>query len=64
EGEQQAAQKLLEAAQTLSQQPEAMQLRYLGSLNVIAAEKSSTIVFPFPLELGKLLKMGSRGEDK
>ncbi|HKX23121.1 MAG TPA: slipin family protein, partial [Rhizorhapis sp.] len=47
EGEQQAAQKLLEAAQTLSQQPEAMQLRYLGSLNVIAAEKSSTIVFPF-----------------
>ncbi|HKR18036.1 slipin family protein [Rhizorhapis sp.] len=58
EGEQQAAQKLLEAAQTLSQQPEAMQLRYLGSLNVIAAEKSSTIVFPFPLEFGKLLKMG------
>lgn len=58
EGEQQAAQKLLEAAQILSKQPEAMQLRYLGSLNVIATEKSSTIVFPFPLEFGKLLKMG------
>lgn len=64
EGEQQAAQKLLEAAQTLSQQPEAMQLRYLGSLNVIAAEKSSTIVFPFPLELGKLFKLGGEGEGK
>lgn len=59
EGEQQAAQKLLEAARTLSKQPEAMQLRYLGSLNVIATEKSSTIVFPFPLEFGKLLKMGN-----
>ena len=58
EGEQQAAQKLLEAARILSKQPEAMQLRYLGSLNVIATEKSSTIVFPFPLEFGKLLKMG------
>ncbi|MBB4639961.1 slipin family protein [Rhizorhapis suberifaciens] len=64
EGEQQAAQKLLEAAQTLSQQPEAMQLRYLGSLNVIAAEKSSTIVFPFPLELGKLFKLGGQREGK
>lgn len=62
EGEQQAAQKLLEAAQTLSQQPEAMQLRYLGSLNVIAAEKSSTIVFPFPLEMGKLFKSGGDGD--
>jgi regulator of protease activity HflC (stomatin/prohibitin superfamily) len=51
EGEEQAAQKLLEAARILSQAPEAMQLRYLSTLNVLAGEKSSTIVFPFPMEL-------------
>ena len=51
EGEEQAAQKLLEAAQILGQAPEAMQLRYLSTLNVLASEKSSTIVFPFPMEL-------------
>jgi regulator of protease activity HflC (stomatin/prohibitin superfamily) len=56
EGEQQAAAKLLEAAQILSQQPEAMQLRYLGTLGLIAGEKSSTIVFPFPIEIGKFLE--------
>jgi regulator of protease activity HflC (stomatin/prohibitin superfamily) len=56
EGEEQAAQKLLEAAQILSRQPEAMQLRFLSSLNIIAGEKNSTIVFPFPLEFGSLLK--------
>jgi regulator of protease activity HflC (stomatin/prohibitin superfamily) len=53
EGEQQAAQKLLEAAEILSARPEAMQLRYLGTLNSIASEKSSTILFPFPTELGE-----------
>jgi len=51
DGEQQAAQKLLEAAQIMSQDPGAMQLRYLSSLNFIAGDKSSTIVFPFPTEL-------------
>tara|TARA_R110000787_G_scaffold47193_5_gene114369 strand:- start:199 stop:966 length:768 start_codon:yes stop_codon:yes gene_type:complete len=56
EGEQQAAQKLLEAAEILGQRPEAMQLRYLSTLNVIAGERSSTIVFPFPLEFMDLLK--------
>jgi regulator of protease activity HflC (stomatin/prohibitin superfamily) len=55
EGEQQAAQKLLEAAEVLSRRPEAMQLRYLGTLGVIAGEKSSTIIFPFPVEAGKFL---------
>ena len=49
EGELQASQKLLEAAQTLSGQPEAMQLRYLQTLNVIAGERSNTIVFPVDL---------------
>ena len=55
EGEQQAAQKLLEAAEILAQRPEAMQLRYLGTLAVIGAEQNSTIVFPFPLEFGQLM---------
>ncbi len=55
EGEQQAAQKLLEAAEILAREPQAMQLRYLSSLNVIAGEKSSTIVFPFPMELASLI---------
>ena len=51
EGELQASQKLLEAAQTLSKEPQALQLRYLQTLNNIADEKNSTIVFPLPLEL-------------
>jgi regulator of protease activity HflC (stomatin/prohibitin superfamily) len=51
EGEEQAAQKLVEAAQTLSRQPEAMQLRYLQTLTEIAGEKSSTIVFPLPVTM-------------
>ncbi len=55
EGEQQAAQKLLEAAHILGQAPEAMQLRYLSTLNVIANERSNTIVFPMPIELQEWL---------
>ena len=50
-GEEQAAAKLVEAAQLLSTQPEAMQLRYLQTLTEIAGEKSSTIVFPLPINL-------------
>src|SRR5258705_11919953 len=53
EGEQQAAQKLVEAAQLLATAPGAMQLRYLGTLSEIASERSSTIVFPFPLDIIK-----------
>ena len=48
-GEEQAAQKLVEAAESLARQPEAMQLRYLQTLTEIAGEKSSTIVFPLPV---------------
>ncbi|MFP4569798.1 slipin family protein [Rhodosalinus sp.] len=55
EGEQQAAQKLLEAAEIMSRDPGAMQLRYLSSLNFIAGDKSSTIVFPFPMELAGMV---------
>jgi regulator of protease activity HflC (stomatin/prohibitin superfamily) len=55
EGEQQAAAKLVEAAETLARQPLSMQLRYLSTLNIIAGENSSTIIFPFPMELAHLL---------
>jgi regulator of protease activity HflC (stomatin/prohibitin superfamily) len=51
EGELQASEKLLQAAQKLSLQPEAMQLRYLQTLADIAGDKTSTIVFPVPLDL-------------
>ena len=51
EGEMQAAQKLVEAAKTLSQQKQALQLRYMQTLTEIAGEKSSTIVFPLPMDL-------------
>jgi len=51
EGELQAAEKLLAAAQLLAQQPQAMQLRYLQTLSSIATDKSNTIVFPVPMDL-------------
>ncbi|MES2218139.1 MAG: slipin family protein [Pseudomonadota bacterium] len=51
EGEMQASQKLLEAAQILAQEPQALQLRYLQTLSNIAEEKNSTIVFPIPMEM-------------
>ncbi|MBS0352155.1 MAG: slipin family protein [Proteobacteria bacterium] len=51
EGELQAATKLQEAATILSKQPQAVQLRYLQTLVDIAGEKSSTIVFPLPMDL-------------
>ena len=51
EGELQAAQQLLQAAEILARQPEAMQLRYLQTLSNIAGDKASTIVFPVPMDL-------------
>jgi len=48
EGELQASEKLLKAAQILAQEPVAVQLRYLQTLSNIADEKNSTIVFPLP----------------
>ena len=57
EGELQASAKLLESAQTLAKQPEAMQLRYLQTLTEIASDKSNTIVFPLSMErIGSLVK--------
>ncbi|WP_119461483.1 slipin family protein [Rhodospirillaceae bacterium SYSU D60014] len=51
EGEQQAAEKLVEAAEIMARAPQAMQLRYLATLHDISGERSSTIVFPFPIDL-------------
>jgi len=51
EGELQASENLLHAAQVLAQQPQAMQLRYLQTLTTIAADKNSTIVFPLPIDV-------------
>lgn len=56
EGEFQASQKLKEAAAILSTQPQAIQLRYLQTLIDIAGDKSSTIVFPLPMNLIKLFQ--------
>jgi len=51
EGEFQASQKLLEAAQVIAQEPITLQLRYLQTLAEIATEQNSTIVFPLPIEI-------------
>ncbi|PLQ01652.1 slipin family protein [Cupriavidus pauculus] len=61
EGELQASEKLLEAAQMLARQPQAMQLRYLQTLTQIAGDKSSTIVFPLPIDIVSAL-MGGGGK--
>ena len=51
EGELQASEKLLQAANVLSQNPQSLQLRYLQTLNDISSENASTIVFPLPMEI-------------
>lgn len=51
EGELEASEKLMQAAQILARQQGAMQLRYMQTLNSIASERSSTIVFPLPIDL-------------
>ncbi|MGQ0652171.1 MAG: slipin family protein [Betaproteobacteria bacterium] len=61
EGELQASEKLLQAAEMLSKRGEAMQLRYLQTLTQIAGDKASTIVFPVPMEiLGRLFERERR----
>ncbi|KAB2869994.1 MAG: slipin family protein [Burkholderiaceae bacterium] len=62
EGELQASEKLAQAAEILARQPQAIQLRYLETLTVIAADKNSTIVFPLPMDIvGPLLEALKRG---
>ena len=50
-GELNAARALKEAAETISQSSTAMQLRYLQTLNIIASERGSTIIFPIPIDM-------------
>ncbi len=53
EGEYQAADNLIKAANVISENPQALQLRFLGTLAEIATEKNSTIIFPLPIDLIK-----------
>jgi len=69
EGEYQAAQKLSDAAKIISEQPVALQLRFLQTLREVAAENNSTTIFPVPIdlftpfiEMAKSMKKGSAGE--
>jgi len=66
EGEMQASEHLLQAARTLSAQPESIQLRYLQTLTDVAGNGTHTIVFPLPMDLIQTLlekKGGSGGGD-
>jgi regulator of protease activity HflC (stomatin/prohibitin superfamily) len=63
EGELQAAERLREAADILSRTPQAMQLRYLSALHDIAGERSSTIVFPLPMDILQGFMPARRGDD-
>ncbi len=61
EGELQAAEKLIQAAALMETQPMSLQLRYLQTLNQIAAENNSTTVFPIPIDLFKpFLKLAEK----
>lgn len=62
EGEQQAAEKLVEAAKLLGADPRAIVLRYLQTLTEIAGERSSTIVFPLPMDLVEPLLARLKGD--
>jgi len=64
DGEFQAADKLLQAANIISTNPQALQLRFLGTLTEIAAEKNSTIIFPLPMELLKAFTYTTSPEKK
>jgi regulator of protease activity HflC (stomatin/prohibitin superfamily) len=51
QGEFQAAKTLSDAAEIISEYPQALQLRYLATLSEIASENNSTILFPLPLDM-------------
>ena len=63
EGELQASEKLMQAAQTLMQQPQSIQLRYLQTLVEVAGDRTTTIVFPLPLDLIEPLLAKARSSD-
>ena len=62
EGEEQAAAGFLQAAEILSAKPQALQLRYLTTLQAIGVENSTTIVFPLPLEIARAFADGADTE--
>jgi hypothetical protein len=68
DGELQASEKLSQAAKVMAEQPAALQLRLLQTVVEVAAEKNSTLVLPFPVELLRFLEkstpQGSEREDK
>lgn len=64
EGEYQASEKLAKAAEIISTQPAALQLRYLQTLSNIATDRSNTILFPLPLDLMKAFMPNANPEKK
>ena len=62
-GDLEASEKLLEAATTQSRQPQALQLRYMQTLTEIAGERSSTIVFPLPMDLLEAIPRGKAARE-
>jgi len=65
EGEFQASAKLRDAAEIISVNPMALQLRYFQTLTEVAAEKNSTVIFPIPIDLiTPLLRLADRTEKK
>ncbi len=64
EGELQASEKLLQAAQVMSKNPQTLQLRYLQTLNDISSENASTIVFPLPMEIMNAFLKKPSGQDE
>jgi regulator of protease activity HflC (stomatin/prohibitin superfamily) len=64
QGEYEAAQKLADAASELEKHPAAMQLRVLGTMSEITAEKNSTLIFPLPLEIMRLADAAARYFEK
>lgn len=64
EGEYQASEKFLLAAEVLAGKPQAMQLRYLTTLQTIAGEQNSTIIFPLPIELFNVFQQAKDSPQK
>jgi regulator of protease activity HflC (stomatin/prohibitin superfamily) len=63
EGELQASEKLLQAAEVMSRNPQTLQLRYMQTLNDISSENASTIIFPLPLEILQAFTKQQSGQD-
>ena len=61
DGELEASEKLAQAAGVIAAEPVAITLRYLQTLTEIASEKNSTIIFPLPIELLRILRGGVQG---